>query len=123
MTVRELYDEIGGNYDQAIRVMKMDKLIDKHIRRLKNSSVFDAVFEAGESMDPVRLFESTHAMKGMCANLGLDKLAECAAKITENYRPGSTQTLSDDEVKDILDEIKRLYQITIDGIDRYEAQA
>ena len=30
MTIRELYAKIGGNYDQAVRVMQMDKLIDRY---------------------------------------------------------------------------------------------
>ena len=34
MTLQELYDTIGGDYEQAVRVLRMDKLIDKHIRKL-----------------------------------------------------------------------------------------
>ena len=32
MTIQELYQMIDGDYDQAIRVLRVDKLIDKHIR-------------------------------------------------------------------------------------------
>ena len=35
MTIEELYEQIGGDYEQAKRVLRMDKLIDKHIR-IKN---------------------------------------------------------------------------------------
>ena len=31
MTVQELYQSIDGDYDKAISVLRMDKLIDKHI--------------------------------------------------------------------------------------------
>ena len=31
MTLKELYSKIGGDYDQAVRVLRMEKLIDKHI--------------------------------------------------------------------------------------------
>ena len=43
MTLKELYEEIGGSYEQATKVLRMDKLIDKHIRRFKNSGVFDSM--------------------------------------------------------------------------------
>ena len=67
MTIRELYDAIGGNYDQAIRVMKSDRLIDKYIRKLKSSNVGEMLEKAGQSMDATALFESAHAMKGVWA--------------------------------------------------------
>ena len=123
MTIVELYEEIGGNYEQAVKVMRMDKLIDKHIRRLKTNEVFDAVREAGETMDPVRLFESTHALKGMCANLGLDSIAALASEITEDFRPGASRKLTDEEVKEKIARIDELHKKTIDGITRYEAES
>ena len=46
MTLKELYALIGGDYDQAVRVMKIDKLIDRYVRKLKNSNVGEALSEA-----------------------------------------------------------------------------
>ena len=123
MTIRELYDAIGGNYDQAVRVMKMDRLIDKYVRKLKNSRLDEALAEAGASMDAAKLFESAHAMKGVCSNLGLDALAAAADEITEEFRPGNPRRLSDEEVRARLDAIAERYRATAEGIARYEAQA
>ena len=36
MTLPELYQTIGGDYDQALRVLHIEKLIDKHIRKFPN---------------------------------------------------------------------------------------
>ncbi len=63
MTLEELYSVIGGNYAHAQQIMKMDKLIDRYIRKLKTSGVYEQMTAAGEKMDPVGLFESAHAMK------------------------------------------------------------
>lgn len=71
MTLQELYYEIGGDYEQAMRVLHMDKLIDKHIRKLRTNSVVEGLIAAGERMDSSEIFEAAHAMKGVCANLGL----------------------------------------------------
>lgn len=70
MTLQELYSQIDGDYDQALRVMRMDRLIDKHIRKLPHNGVAEALLDAGKRMDPAELFETSHAMKGVCANLG-----------------------------------------------------
>ena len=120
MTLQELYTLIGGNYEQAQRVMKMDKMIDKYIRKLKNSDVAEKLAAAGETMDSVQLFESAHAMKGVCANLGLDELADLADTITEEFRPGKNRTMSDAEVKEKLQKISELFSKTLAGIDAYE---
>lgn len=122
MTLQELYQSIQGDYDQAIRVMRMEKLMDKHIRRLEANGAVQSLIDAGEALDPTRLFESAHAVKGVCGNLGLVKLAQAAGEITEEFRPGNPRTLSDDQVREKLDAIKALYQLTLDGIHKYTAE-
>ena len=119
MTLQELYTLIDGNYEQAQKIMKMDKLIDRYVRKLKDSGIDQKLAEAGETMDPQQLFETAHAMKGVCANLGLDKLADAANEISEEFRPGNPRRFSDDEVKAKLQSISNLYQKTLDGIDQY----
>ena len=120
MTLQELYTLIGGNYAHAQQIMRMDKMIDKYIRKLKNSGVEIQLAEAGEAMDAQKLFESAHAMKGVCANLGLDDLADRAETITEEFRPGNSRKLSDEEVKEKLTEISSMFQKTLAGIEQYE---
>lgn len=120
MTIQELYSEIGGDYDQAIRVLRVDKLIDKHIKKLPNNGVVDGMIEAGNRMDPTELFEKAHAMKGVCANLGLTELSGLASEIAEEYRPGNSRTLSDAEVTERIEKISEIYKRTVEGIKRYE---
>ncbi len=121
MTIRELYDIIDGNYDQAVRVMKSEKLIDKYVRKLKNSHLDDMMEEAYGTMDAARLFESAHAMKGVCSNLGLDALARAADEITEEFRPGNPRRLSDEEALIKLRATVERYRAAVAGIEQYEA--
>ena len=122
MTIKELYANIGGNYDQAVRVMKADKLIDRYVRKLKNSAVGETLVAAGKTMDPQQLFDSAHAMKGVCSNLGLDALAAAADAITEEFRQGNPRRMTDDEVRSKLADIAALYAKTVEGIARYEQE-
>ena len=122
MTIQELYSKVEGNYEQAVRVMKSDRLIDKYVRKLKSSQVDVKLAEAAESMDGSMLFESAHAMKGVCANLGLDRLADAAGEITEEFRPGNERKLTDEQVKAKLAAIAELYRRTADAITEYEAE-
>jgi HPt (histidine-containing phosphotransfer) domain-containing protein len=122
MTLQELYESIGGDYEQALRVLRVEKLIDKHIRKLTGNGVVDNLLAAGETMDPTQLFETAHATKGVCANLGLTRIAGLASEIAEEFRPGTPRTMSDDEVKDRLRAIDDLYETTKEGIARYVAE-
>ena len=121
MTLQELYQNIGGDYEQALRVLRMDKLVDKHIRKLTKNGVVDSLLAAGETMDETQLFETAHAVKGVCANLGLTKLSDAASEITEEYRPGSVRKLTDEQVGEKLGALAELYRQTSEGIAQYEA--
>lgn len=121
MTIQELYEQIGGNYNHAVQIMRMDKMISKYVLKLADSDVCDKLREAGASMDAAALFESAHAMKGVCANLGLDSLAAAVSEVTEEFRPGASRKFSDDEIKAKLDEIFAMYEKTKAGIEEYKA--
>ena len=120
MTLQELYVNIDGNYDRAVQIMRMEKLINRYLAKFPNSGVYEALAAAGETMDPNALFESAHAMKGVCANMGFDKLSEAAGEITEEFRPGSARTLSDEEVKARISDIGVMYRNTVEGIQQYQ---
>lgn len=122
MTLKELYALIDGDYEQATRVLRMEKLMDKHIRKLPQSGTVENLLEAGESLEPTRMFEAAHAMKGVCANLGLVKLAQAASDIAEEYRSGNSRRMTDEEVKALLARIAALYKKTAEGIARYAAE-
>ena len=122
MTLRELYTSIGEDCDQALRVLRAEKLVDKHIRRLPANGVVESLLAAGETMDPARLSEAAHAAKGNCANLGLMKLSAAASKIAEEFRPGNPRTMTDEEVKEKLQAIAVLDEQTVDAIRRYAAE-
>lgn len=121
MTIQELYDQIGGNYAHAQQIMKMDKMISKYLLKLTDSGVCENLRTAADAMDASAIFESAHAMKGVCGNLGLDDLAAIVGEVTEEFRPGAERKLSDDELKAKFAEIFALYDKTAAGINDYKA--
>ena len=120
MTLQELYAQIDGNYEQAIRVLRVEKLMDKHIRKLTKNGVVEKLLEAAGGMGPVQMFETAHAMKGVCGNLGLSRLSEMASDIAEEFRPGNERKMTDEAVRAEVEEIRSLYGKTAEGIRRYE---
>lgn len=120
MTLQELYDEIGGSYEQATRVLRVDKLVDKHIRKFTKNGVVEALLDAGETLDQTQMFETAHAVKGVCGNLGLTGLYDLASELSDEFRPGNERQHTDEEVKEMLGKVKDLYGKTAAGIAAYE---
>ena len=119
MNIQELYQSIDGDYDRAIRVLRVEKLVDKHIRRFVDNDVVDGLLAAGSSMDPTDLFEAAHAVKGVAANLGLTKLSDVASEITEDFRPGNERKLSDEDVRQRIETIRELHEQIVYKIRKY----
>lgn len=120
MTLQELYQSIGGDYEQAKRVLRIDKLIDKHIRKFSKNGVVEKLLEAGKDLDPTQMFECAHALKGISANLGLTQMSDAASAIAEEYREGNARTMTDEEVAEKLEWIGRQYEKAAEGIRLYE---
>ena len=57
MTLQELYAGIYGDYDQAIRVLRIEKLIDKHIRKLEGGGAVQNLIDAGERFDAIEFLD------------------------------------------------------------------
>lgn len=120
MTLQELYEEIDGSYEQAAKVLRVDKLIDKHIRKFTKSGVVENLLAAEEALDPAQMFETAHAVKGVCGNLGLTKLYDLASWLSDEFRPKTERQHTDDEVRAMLDEVREVYDKTAAGIAEYE---
>ena len=121
MTVQELYTNIGGSYDSAKRILQMDKLIGKFILKFLNDKSCERLLEAGAARDAAGIFEGAHALKGVCANLGLDSLSAAASDVAEAYRPGTGAGMDDAALDAALAAIRDRYDTTIEGIQKYAA--
>jgi len=122
MTLQELYSAIDGDYDRVSKVLRIEKLIDKHIRKLPDNPIFSDLSAAAETMDQTALFEKSHAIKGVCSNLGLTKIAGLASEISEEFRPGKPRTMSDGEVREKVKAIDELVAMAAKEIRVYSAQ-
>ncbi len=120
MNLKELYDETGGDYGQATKVLRLEKLIDKHIRKFPENTVFDDLAEAGMNLDASGLFESAHAIKGLCSNLGFTRLAAVSEELCDEFRPGRERQLTDEVVLRKIHVICDMFNQICQGIQKYE---
>lgn len=122
MTVQELYDSIGGNYNAAKSILQMDKLIGKFILKFLDEKSYERLTAAWAARDAEGVFEASHALKGVCANLGLDELSHQASEISEEFRPTHGRSMDDAEVERRMGELDGLYRRSVEGIRAFAAE-
>ena len=122
MTVQELYEQIGGSYDDAKRILPMDKLIAKFVVKFLDDKSAERLFSAWDARDAAAFFEGAHAMKGVCANIGLTELSAAASVLADEFRPGKERSMDDAEVQRRIDELRAGYDRATQGIRAFAAE-
>ena len=122
MTIPELYDSIGASYESAKRILPMDKLIGKFVLKFLDDKSCEKLLAGYAAGNGTEIFEGAHALKGVCANLGMDALSARASEIAEQFRPGHDRTMSDAELAAAIEDVRALYESSVAGIRAYAAE-
>ncbi len=122
MTVQELYASVDGNYEAALKILRMDAMVKRFILKLPKDKALENMLKGWEAKDEAAVFEGAHAVKGVCANLGFLSLSEKASEIAEEFRPGNTRKLTDAEVTEKLNALSEQYNRTTEAIQAFEMQ-
>ena len=87
MELKDFFDRVGGNYDEVLSRLMTDKRIYKYLGMFESSDNYPILKSALSDMDCRQIFNESHTMKGMCANLGLKSLENASSDICELFRP------------------------------------
>lgn len=122
MTLQELYAQIGGDYDQAVKRLMMESYVGMFIVRFLNDTSCQSVHDAWAAGDEKATFHAAHTAKGVCANLSLTKLADLSSQITEALREGNEALRAKTDVDALVAELDEAYAATVAAIKLYSAQ-
>lgn len=86
MTVKECYQQLGGDYNTALRIIGKESRIDKVLRMLPRDENMRVLRLALEQPDYDAAFRAAHSLKGVFLNLCLSRQAGAAAALTEALR-------------------------------------
>ena len=90
MTVRESYEKIGSNFDEVLRRLGSEALVKRFALKFLNDTSFQDLKDALVKKDGETAFRAAHTLKGVCLNLGFDRLYEVSAELTEKLRGRDT---------------------------------
>lgn len=86
MTIQECYKAIGGNYEDVLRRLPNEALIQKFTLKFLEDQSYLQLKQALKDKNYEDAFRSAHTLKGVCQNLSFDRLYEVSNELTELLR-------------------------------------
>lgn len=108
MTLRECYAALGGDYDETLKRLCTEKLVERFALRFLTDESFSALQKAMEEEKYEEAFRAAHTLKGVSLNLGFTNLYTVSDELTEALR--GRQKPSDDT---LLERVGEEYKRTI----------
>lgn len=112
MSLSEFYSSLGESFEEVLGRLGMESRIIKYLGLFIHDPSFNELKEAFANNDAKTAFRAAHTLKGVAANLGLNKLSASSSELTEDLRPlawtANSQTL--------FSAVERDYNAAVDGI-------
>lgn len=114
MTIIECYEKMGGDYEDVISRLRKEDFVKKFIKKFPDDPSYNELVENMEKEDVEVSFRAAHTLKGVCQNLGLERLFISSNDVTEALRGGDMNT-----AKELLPKVIEDYKVTIDVVNEF----
>lgn len=120
MDLQQCYSLLGGDYQNVSHRLFNDAMVTRFLLKFLDDRSFADLCKAMDEKDYAGAFIAAHTLKGVCQNLSLDRLYSSAQPLTEALR-GDTPDVK--KAESLFLTVKEDYQITVDAIGRFQAEA
>ncbi|MDD6326589.1 MAG: Hpt domain-containing protein [Lachnospiraceae bacterium] len=117
MTVKECYEQIGSDYAGVLKRLSSEALVKRFALKFLKDPSYQELKDALARQDGEVAFRAAHTLKGVCLNLGFDRLYESSAALTELLR-GRDCT----GYEPLFDEVSVRYEALTAALKELEAQ-
>lgn len=116
MTLKECYDSFGGNYEEVLSRLMDDKRVQRFAFKFLNDTNFDTLCECMKNENYEDAFRAAHTIKGLCLNLGFERLRVSSDELTEALRNGKSEG-----AEALLEKVRADYTEVITALKEYQA--
>lgn len=117
MNLKECYNLIGGDYNDVLKRLKDEKLIEKFVIKFLEDKSFFILNKYIEEKKYQRAFFQAHILKGISLNLGFSPLVKSSIKIIDALE--SNKNYNSNNINTLLEELKSSYDITVFAIKKF----
>lgn len=117
MTLKECYNALGGDYENAVGRLMNDRILQKFVLKFLEDGSYGLLLKSMEAEDYQEAFRAAHTIKGVCQNLSFTDLGESGSRMTEALRAGKKE-----EYPKLLEAVKKDYERTVSAIRAFQAE-
>lgn len=111
MTVKECYESMGSDYEGVLGRMGSEGMVKRFALKFLDDPSYANLVKAVEEQNAEEAFRAAHTLKGICLNLGFDRLYKVSAELTEKLRGREFNGYGES-----YREVQKEYKNTIDAI-------
>lgn len=122
MELKEVYEKIGGDYDDVVRRLMGEKLVRKFLLKFlddKSYADLERTLSEGDYKEAFRAAQA-HTLKGVCQNLSLTSLYQVSSQLTEELRNEDTAVPGNPNISDYMSKVTAEYHKIIEAIQELE---
>ena len=114
MTVKECYESMESDYEGVIGRIGSEGLVKRFVLKFLDDPSYLNLEKAVQEQNAEEAFRAAHTLKGLCLNLGFDRLYKVSAELTEKLRESELNGYEavygkvQDEYKNTIDAIRKL---------------
>lgn len=115
MTLREMYEALGGDFDKALSGLMKESFVERFSLMYLRDDSMNTLEQSVAAGDIATSFRAAHTLKGVSANLAFTQLQQAAIELTEQLRP---QNAPADEK--LLAAVRETHQKAIGALTAYK---
>lgn len=118
MTIEELYEKLGGDFERVCRRLPGRRFVERFVERYLADDSAQCLFAALEAGDSEESFRLALALKGVAGNLGFEDLEKAATGLAQSLRAGKVTS----DALGLAEEVRCCHQAAVKTIRLYLAE-
>ena len=119
MTIQECYALLGGDYEQVAKRLPSEGMVRRFLAKFPKDDSYAQLCRTMEEGRRKEAFRAAHTLKGICANLGIERLMRSAGELTELLRPEGDAIPEGADA--LLNAVRQDYEAAVETIEALQA--
>ena len=115
--IRSILMDGGIDYDSGLRrMMNKTALYYRFLNKFLEDESYKLLIEASEENNAETVFRAAHTLKGVTANLGLERLCQNASSIVEKVRSMGAVPVPEGLLDEDIVQLKESYEAAVQAL-------